>query len=129
MQIGAMLDRNGLRPARYYVTKDDLVILASEAGVLDVRRGHVVRKGRLQPGRMFLVDTAQGRIIDDEEIKHSIATSGRTASGSTNTRSTSTTCRSRPTLPQPDPGHAAAAPGRVRLHVRGPAHGDRADGA
>jgi glutamate synthase (NADPH/NADH) large chain len=73
-QIGAVLDRNGLRPSRYYVTRDDLVILASEAGVLDVPPEDVVEKGRLQPGRMFLVDTEQGRIIDDEEIKRTIAT-------------------------------------------------------
>ena len=73
-QIGAVLDRNGLRPSRYYVTKDDLVIMASEVGVLDVPPETVVQKGRLQPGRMFLVDTEQGRIIDDEEIKRSIAT-------------------------------------------------------
>ncbi len=72
-QIGAVLDRNGLRPGRYYVTKDDLVILASEAGVLDVPPEDVVRKGRLQPGRMFLVDTAQGRIVEDEEIKRTLA--------------------------------------------------------
>ncbi|HEX6571813.1 MAG TPA: hypothetical protein VF055_07290, partial [Steroidobacteraceae bacterium] len=72
--IGAVLDRNGLRPGRYYVTSDDLVILASEAGVLDVPPGNVVRKGRLQPGRMFLVDTAQGRIVEDEEIKRTLAT-------------------------------------------------------
>src|SRR6185437_11339594 len=62
-RVGAVLDRNGLRPSRYYVTKDDLVIMASEAGVLDVPAQYVVRKGRLQPGRMFLVDTEQGRII------------------------------------------------------------------
>ena len=67
--IGAVLDRNGLRPSRYWVTDDDLVIMASEVGVLDVDPAHVVQKGRLQPGRMFLVDTAQGRIVDDEEIK------------------------------------------------------------
>ncbi len=72
-QIGAVLDRNGLRPGRYYVTKDDLVILASEAGVLDVPPEDVVRKGRLQPGKMFLVDTAQGRIVEDEEIKRTLA--------------------------------------------------------
>jgi glutamate synthase (ferredoxin) len=72
-RIGAVLDRNGLRPSRYYVTKDDLVIMASEAGVLDVPPQDVVRKGRLQPGRMFLVDTEQGRIIGDEEIKHTVA--------------------------------------------------------
>ena len=72
--IGAVLDRNGLRPSRYYVTKDDLIIMASEAGVLDVPPEDVVQKGRLQPGRMFLVDTEQGRIIDDEEIKRTVAT-------------------------------------------------------
>jgi glutamate synthase domain-containing protein 2/glutamate synthase domain-containing protein 1/glutamate synthase domain-containing protein 3 len=74
IQIGAILDRNGLRPSRYYVTKDDLVIMASEAGVLDVPPENVLLKGRLQPGRMFLVDTAQGRIVDDEEIKRAICT-------------------------------------------------------
>src|SRR5579883_3302218 len=73
-RIGAVLDRNGLRPSRYYVTKDDLVIMASEAGVLEVPAQDVVQKGRLQPGRMFLVDTEQGRIIGDEEIKRSVAT-------------------------------------------------------
>ncbi|HMD46973.1 MAG TPA: glutamate synthase large subunit [Acidimicrobiales bacterium] len=72
--VGAVLDRNGLRPARYWVTSDDLVVLASEVGVLDVEPATVVRKGRLQPGRMFLVDTAQGRIVDDDEIKTQLAT-------------------------------------------------------
>jgi glutamate synthase (ferredoxin) len=71
--IGATLDRNGLRPSRYYVTKDDMVIMASEAGVLPVEPERVAFKGRLQPGRMFLVDTKQGRIISDEEIKEQIA--------------------------------------------------------
>jgi glutamate synthase (ferredoxin) len=68
-RIGALLDRNGLRPGRYYVTRDDLVILASEAGVLELPPEEVVSKGRLQPGRMFLVDTGLGRIVDDSEIK------------------------------------------------------------
>jgi glutamate synthase (ferredoxin) len=72
IRIGAVLDRNGLRPGRYYVTRDDLVILASEAGVLEVPPADVVRKGRLQPGRMFLVDTGLGRIVDDEEIKQQV---------------------------------------------------------
>ncbi len=72
--IGAVLDRNGLRPSRYYVTKDDLVIMASEVGVLEVPPERVLQKGRLQPGRMFLVDTEQGRIVADEEIKNTIAT-------------------------------------------------------
>jgi glutamate synthase (NADPH/NADH) large chain len=71
--IGAVLDRNGLRPSRYVVTKDDLVIMASEVGVLDVAPEDVVMKGRLQPGRMFLVDTNQGRIVGDHEIKADLA--------------------------------------------------------
>ncbi|MGE3288843.1 MAG: glutamate synthase large subunit [Pseudonocardia sp.] len=71
--IGAVLDRNGLRPARYWVTEDGLVSLASEVGVLDVEPSAVVRKGRLEPGRMFLVDTAAGRLVDDAEIKGALA--------------------------------------------------------
>jgi glutamate synthase (ferredoxin) len=71
--MGAVLDRNGLRPSRYYVTKDDLVIMASEAGVLPIEPERIAVKGRLQPGRMFLVDMEQGRIISDEEIKHKVA--------------------------------------------------------
>ncbi len=71
--VGATLDRNGLRPGRYVVTKDDLVVLASEAGVLDVPAKDVRKKGRLQPGRMFLVDTVQKRIISDSEIKKQLA--------------------------------------------------------
>src|ERR1022692_3330283 len=73
IRIGATLDRNGLRPSRYYVTKDDLVVMASEVGVLDIPPERIVSKGRLQPGRMFLVDTAEGRIIGDDEIKQKIA--------------------------------------------------------
>ncbi len=73
IRIGACLDRNGLRPSRYYVTKDDVVIMASEAGVLPVAPDRIVVKGRLQPGRMFLVDTEQGRIIADEELKKKYA--------------------------------------------------------
>jgi glutamate synthase (NADPH) large chain len=71
--IGATLDRNGLRPGRYVVTKDDLVVLASEAGVLDIPAKDVRKKGRLQPGRMFLVDTVQKRIVSDKEIKKQLA--------------------------------------------------------
>jgi len=71
--IGATLDRNGLRPGRYVVTQDDLVVMASEAGVLDVPAEQVKRKGRLQPGKMFLVDTVEGRIISDKEIKQTLA--------------------------------------------------------
>ncbi|HET6562100.1 MAG TPA: glutamate synthase large subunit [Marmoricola sp.] len=72
-QVGAVLDRNGLRPSRYWVTDDGLVVLASEVGVLDIDPATVVRKGRLQPGRMFLVDTDEHRIIEDEEIKGKLA--------------------------------------------------------
>ena len=72
--IGAVLDRNGLRPSRYYVTKDNLVVMASEVGVLDIPPERVLIKGRLHPGRIFLVDTAQGRIIDDAELKRAFAT-------------------------------------------------------
>ncbi len=71
--IGAVLDRNGLRPARYYVTRDGLVVLASEAGVLEFPAADIVEKGRLQPGRMFLVDTREGRLVPDEEIKRQLA--------------------------------------------------------
>ncbi|MCX5075933.1 glutamate synthase large subunit [Streptomyces sp. NBC_00513] len=72
-QVGAVLDRNGLRPGRYWVTDDGLVVLGSEVGVLDIDPAKVVRKGRLQPGKMFLVDTAQKRIIEDDEIKAELA--------------------------------------------------------
>ncbi|MGY4903524.1 glutamate synthase large subunit [Streptomyces sp. 900116325] len=73
IQVGAVLDRNGLRPGRYWVTDDGLVVLSSEVGVLDIAPAKVVRKGRLQPGKMFLVDTAEGRIIEDDEIKAGLA--------------------------------------------------------
>jgi glutamate synthase (ferredoxin) len=71
--IGAVLDRNGLRPSRYYVTRDGLVIMASEVGVLDIPPEDIALKERLHPGKIFLVDTGQGRIIDDEEIKRDLA--------------------------------------------------------
>jgi glutamate synthase (ferredoxin) len=73
IRIGAVLDRNGLRPARYYETTDDLVVMASEVGVLDIAPERVRHKGRLQPGRMFLVDLEQGRIIADDELKSQMA--------------------------------------------------------
>ncbi|MDQ5941551.1 MAG: glutamate synthase large chain [Pseudomonadota bacterium] len=72
-QIGATLDRNGLRPARYLVTDDDLVVMASESGVLPIPESKIVKKWRLQPGKMFLIDMDQGRIIDDKELKDSLA--------------------------------------------------------
>jgi glutamate synthase domain-containing protein 2/glutamate synthase domain-containing protein 1/glutamate synthase domain-containing protein 3 len=73
-QIGATLDRNGLRPARYILTEDDMVVLASEAGVLDIPEEKIVRKWRLQPGKMFLVDIERGRVIDDNDLKRELAT-------------------------------------------------------
>ena len=75
IQIGSILDRNGLRPARYVVTRDDRVIMASEVGAIEIPEEDIVRKGRLRPGRMFLVDTRQGRIIDDQELKSEICNS------------------------------------------------------
>ena len=72
VRIGTVLDRNGLRPARYYVTKDDLVVMASEVGVLDLPASQIVSKGRLAPGRLFLVDTELGRIVSDDELKEEL---------------------------------------------------------
>jgi glutamate synthase (NADPH/NADH) large chain len=123
-----VLDRNGLRPSRYYVTKDDLVIMASEAGVLDIPPEDIVRKGRLQPGRMFLVDTAQGRIIEDEEIKRE----DRRAERPTAVAQRSTSSPQRPARGaevRAGPRDAAPAPDRLRLHLRGRAHADHPDGA
>src|SRR5690606_6028020 len=71
--IGAVLDRNGLRPSRYTITKDGFAILASETGVLDIDPANIVEKGRLQPGRMFLVDLEEQRIVSDDEIKDEVA--------------------------------------------------------
>ncbi|GAB3274298.1 glutamate synthase large subunit [Parasphingorhabdus pacifica] len=75
--VGAVLDRNGLRPGRWWRTADDRIVLASESGVLDIDPGEVVEKGRLRPGRMFLVDTEQGRLVEDDEIKSELATEHR----------------------------------------------------
>src|SRR6202163_3662224 len=72
-QIGATLDRNGLRPARYLVTSDDRIVMASEMGVLKIPEEHIVTKWRLQPGKMLLIDLDQGRIVEDEEIKRTLA--------------------------------------------------------
>jgi len=71
--IGAVLDRNGLRPSRYWVTDDGIVVMASEVGVIDIKQERVVEKGRLQPGRMFLIDTVEGRIVRNDEIKNRLA--------------------------------------------------------
>ena len=124
--IGAVLDRNGLRPSRYYVTKDDLVIMASEVGVLPIEPENIAKKWRLQPGKIFLIDMKQGRIIDDSEIKRELVDK-------------------RPwkqwldenlveldDLPEAENVHAAGsrdaagAPARLRLHGRGPEDADDA---
>ena len=126
--IGAVLDRNGLRPSRYYVTKDDLVIMASEAGVLDVPPEDVVQKGRLQPGRMFLVDTEQGRIIDDEEIKRTVATEHPYGRWLDQHLVHLKDLPRRAGSARIGSGFAAAAADRVRLHLRRSARAARADG-
>ena len=71
--IGALLDRNGLRPSRYSVTKDGYVVMSSETGVIDIEPENILRHGRLEPGRMFLVDMEEGRIVEDSEVKERIA--------------------------------------------------------
>ena len=119
--IGAVLDRNGLRPGRYWVTSDGLVVLASEVGVLDIEPARVVRRGRLQPGRIFLVDTAAGRLIEDEEVKTELAADHPYAdwlhAGLVHLDD----------LPErerhvPYRGRPADPPARLRLHRRGTAH-------
>ena len=116
--IGAVLDRNGLRPSRYWVTDDGLVVMASEVGVLDIDPGRVVQRGRLQPGRMFLVDTAQGRIVADDEIK---ADPGRRAPLRGVARPRADPLRRPAPSLHPDPaarvGRRPSAP--VRVHHRG----------
>ena len=120
--IGAVLDRNGLRPSRYYVTKDDLVIMASEVGVLDVPPDQIVIKERLHPGRMFLVDTAAGRIIADEEIKESIATAQPYGEWLAQHLISIDDLPAAPHTPPPDHEAGGAAADRVRLHTgRSPA--------
>ena len=99
-QIGATLDRNGLRPARYLVTDDDIVVMASESGVLPIPDSKIVKKWRLQPGKMFLIDMEQGRIIDDKELKRSLAAAKPYASGSVASTSSSTASMCRPTHPR-----------------------------
>jgi glutamate synthase (NADPH/NADH) large chain len=116
--IGATLDRNGLRPGRYIVTKDDLVVLASEAGVLEVPAEDIRKKGRLQPGRMFLVDTVQQRIISDAKSRSSLPAASPTPSGSSSSRSPSTCCPS-PACHRLESRNAASPPARLRLQRRG----------
>ena len=125
--IGAVLDRNGLRPSRYWVTDDDLVVLASEVGVLDIDPAKIVRKGRLQPGRMFLIDTAQGRIVEDDEIKRTLAEAQPYAQWLDDGRGRARrAARARARRVQPP--ERAAPPAGVRVHARGAEDHRRADG-
>jgi hypothetical protein len=118
-QIGATLDRNGLRPARYLVTDDDLVVMASEIGVLPIPEEKIVKKWRLQPGKMLLIDLEQGRIIDDEEIKQQLAAAKPYRDWlEKRTQSSSTTCRPvEPAKPAPRQCSAARSPAGLRLHA------------
>ena len=127
-QIGATLDRNGLRPARFIVTDDDYIVMASEVGVLDIPERKIVTKWRLQPGKMLLVDTEQGRIIDDDELKRTLATAKPYRALD---RALADRAR-RPAGPgaaAADRGAAARSPAGVRLHAGRPQDHPRADGA
>ena len=117
-QIGATLDRNGLRPARFIVTDDDYIVMSSEVGVLDIPESKIVKKWRLQPGKMLLVDTEQGRIVDDDELKRTLATEKPYREWIRN-------CRLRlEEMPEPAPDRAlgrvrARSPAGLRLHAGG----------
>ena len=116
--IGATLDRNGLRPGRWLETKDGWVVLASETGVLEEPPENVVRKGRLQPGKLFLVDVESGRIVPDEEVKRTVASRRPYAEWYRNevVRLEDLPARPRPRLSRPAAAHA---PARLRLHAGG----------
>ena len=126
--IGAVLDRNGLRPSRYYVTKDDLVIMASEVGVLDIPPENILIKERLHPGRIFLIDTVQGRIVSDDEIKKrpgaGAAVRGVAQGEPGRHRGSAGGAVSAASQPR----NRAAAAADLRLHGRGSAPAARADG-
>ena len=127
-QIGATLDRNGLRPARFVVTDDDYIVMASEVGVLDIPEAKIVKKWRLQPGKMLLVDIEEGRIVDDEELKRTLATEKPY-------REWIRDCRLRlEDMPEPAPADAvrqcrARPPAGVRLHAGGREDPSDADGS
>ena len=129
IRIGAVLDRNGLRPSRYYVTKDNMVVMASEVGVLDIPPADdPVEKGRLQPGRMFLVDTEAGRIVDDEELKQQIATEHPYSEWLKDNVVRLEELPSPPLPPDPDHLDRAATSAGLRLHKRRTQNVDGADG-
>ena len=126
-QIGATLDRNGLRPARFIVTDDDYVVMASEVGVLDIPERKIVKKWRLQPGKMLLVDIEQGRIVDDEELKRTLATAKPYRKWIERSR-IALDALPDPAPPPPTDGAAARPAAGVRLHAGGPEGDPRADG-
>ena len=128
VRIGATLDRNGLRPSRYYVTKDGVVVMASEVGVLDIPPENILEKGRLQPGRMFLVDTAQGRIIGDDEIKDEMASAAPYGQWLKENLISIGDLPKPPSVIVARSRHGDAPPGGVRLHHRGPQGAGGADG-
>ena len=126
--IGAVLDRNGLRPSRYCITNDDLVIMASEVGVLDIPADRVVVKDRLRPGKMLLIDTGQGRIISDDEIKRTLAAEhpyGDVAPAAPGRYRRSAECVCGASRPSDRPAAAAG----IRLHAGRSAHPADTDGA
>ena len=125
--VGATLDRNGLRPGRFLVTDDGLVVLASEIGVLDFPPDRIVRKGRLRPGKMFLVDTAEGRIVEDDEIKAELAASAALA-GLARRGPHPPRRPSRARAHHAHPGVGGAPPAHLRLHRGGGAHPRHPDG-
>ncbi len=126
--IGATLDRNGLRPARYLVTHDGLVILGSEAGVLPVKPEEVKFKGRLQPGRMLLVDTVEGRIVPDEEIKERLSSRQPYGQWLKENQITLDSLPEPPRVYQSDLRQHRDAAARLRLYRRRSARADAADG-
>ena len=125
--VGAVLDRNGLRPGRWWRTIDDRVILASESGVLDVPSAEIVAKGRLQPGKMFLIDTAAGRIVSDDEVKESLA-QARALRRMAARRSARPEDPARPRPRPAQPRIRCAQADLVRLHRRRAAHPAHPDG-
>ena len=126
-QIGATLDRNGLRPARYIVTDDDLVVMASESGVLPIPENRIVKKWRLQPGKMFLIDFEQGRIVDDEELKSQFAAAKPYRQWIENVRIRLDSIDAQG-APMPVDRDPARPPAGLRLHAGRPEVPDEPDG-
>ena len=127
-QVGAVLDRSGLRPARYAITRDGLVVLASEAGALDLDPADVIEAGRLEPGRMLLVDTERHQVLHDAEIKSRLARRRPYRALLEAEEIPFESLPAKPAPPSPSPRRAAPPAARLRLHGRGPARAHRADG-